>query len=200
MEELIKYHYEQIIELLSEKKLDNKEKKMNIKMGTGRVGANINKTGFYMAKTTQYNNITTTFGEGVIGLPVAGIHVNKEAILEAVSEKLSQRKYNEEFSKYLSSLINEKGKTTIEVLLDSKLDENCFDKILTGEALPEKEDIFKIGFALELNITEVFHLLARAGYSLKPNSINEDYIIMYGVDNHLSMDETDQLIGQYLLE
>jgi len=109
----------------------------------------------------------------------------------------SLQKINESFSQTLLRIIDEKGKTDVEVYKRANIDRRLFSKIRKKSYMPGKRTVLALAIALELNIDETEYLLERAGFSLSPTQ-TFDVIVAHSIrKGRYDIAKINEVLSQY---
>lgn len=91
---------------------------------------------------------------------------------------------DDSFSRMLFRLIDQKGRSDVDVYKRANLDRRLFSKIRSdANYRPAKTTAIALAIALELNLDEARDLLGRAGFALSRSSVS-DVVIQYYIEHH----------------
>lgn len=160
-----------------------------------------------MTKTYYYNIANTSIHKGIIMKKL-----NTQLLLNELRESSNIEQYVSRFEKdlnhfelkdYLVYLLEVKNLKKSNVITDSKLHRTYAYQVFSGSKTPSRDKTLLLAFGFKLTPDETSRLLSYAQYSpLYPRN-KRDAIILFGLLNHLGVDNTNDLlydINQPLLE
>lgn len=95
---------------------------------------------------------------------------------------------------YLENLIEEKQLKKSDVIKRSGLDRGYAYDIFAGKKIPSRDKLLAICFAMELFEEEVQSLLKYTGYPQLYARIERESIILFGLQQHLSLMDVNELL------
>lgn len=105
---------------------------------------------------------------------------------------------DEPFADTLLRLIDEKGKTDVQVYKKANIDRRLFSKIRSIKGYtPKKSTILALAIGLELSLEETDDLLERAGYALSPASKSDVIVEYFIINKNYNMFELDAVLHAY---
>ena len=107
----------------------------------------------------------------------------------------------ETFSEALLRLIDERGKTDVEIYRLANIDRKLFSKIRSNpEYQPSKITAIALSVALHLNLDETKDLIGRAGFALTKSNLS-DIIFMYFIEHEIyDICEINMVLFQFNLK
>lgn len=133
-----------------------------------------------------------------------------EELMEILKQKKSIHAYFTEeidelefasLAEYLELLLNEKGLRKSDVIKRSNMDKNYAYQIFNGNKThPSRDKMIALAIGMGLNVLETRKLLKIAGAcDLYPRN-PRDSVIIFGLNNRLSLIDTNELLNDYRLD
>jgi transcriptional regulator with XRE-family HTH domain len=133
-----------------------------------------------------------------------------EELMEILKQKKSIHAYFTEeidelefasLTEYLELLLNEKGLRKSDVIKRSNMDKNYAYQIFNGNKThPSRDKMIALAIGMGLNVLETRKLLKIAGAcDLYPRN-PRDSVIIFGLNNRLSLIDTNELLNDYRLD
>lgn len=95
-------------------------------------------------------------------------------------------------STFLNQLISEKGLKKSQVIKDAELNEIYGYQIFSGKRVPSRDKLLSLAFGLSLSLGETQQLLKYAGFSPLYPKNKRDSIIIWGINHHFNICQTNE--------
>ena len=119
--------------------------------------------------------------------------LGSDPILQPSKEYLLKLAIECSFGTSLTKIIEEKGKTPVEVYTKANIDRKLFSKIYSNhQYVPSKKTIIALALGLELSLKETQDLLSKAGFTLSKSILFDliiEYFILQGKYNIFEINE-----------
>lgn len=93
---------------------------------------------------------------------------------------------------YLNQLISDKNLKKSQVIKDAELNEIYGYQIFSGKRLPSRDKLISLAFGLALSLEETQQLLKYAGFSPLYPKNKRDSIIIWGINHHFNICQTNE--------
>lgn len=107
---------------------------------------------------------------------------------------------NSSLSELLNELLKYHNLKKAQVIKKSEISEVYAYQIFSGIRVPERKKLLCLAIGMGLSLDETQELLKCAGYSMLFVKIPFDCVVIYGICNHLTVVEINDLLFQYDLE
>ncbi len=103
---------------------------------------------------------------------------------------------DQKFHTLLREIIIEKNLNNKDVIEKSNLNRVYFYHLLSGKRKPSRNKILQLAFGLDLDIKETQHLLKISGINMLYSKRKRDAVIIYALNNHISLMEAELLLEE----
>lgn len=109
-------------------------------------------------------------------------------------EKYKKDMINPDFTARLKKLLEEKGLTITRVTQQSGISQSYCYQVFKGIRMPSRDKIIQLGIGLNLNLAELNELLTLGGKAKLYIKYMRDAIVIYAINNSLSLQELEDLL------
>lgn len=103
------------------------------------------------------------------------------------------------FSEYLEKILETKHMTRGQLLSKTNIQRNYGYQIFDGSRIPNKDKVIQISLALGLDLHLTNNLLSLSNNGTLYAKVKRDALLIYCIENHKSVYETDELLMEYNL-
>ncbi len=121
----------------------------------------------------------------------------KNCSLEKYFEKNDGQFKNENVKKFWESLIEKSGRSKANIINKADFSYCYFYDIINGRKTPTKDKVIRLALAMRLTVGECQEALKISGRSSLYPRIRRDSILIYAIENHLSIFRCDNLLKKY---
>ena len=99
-----------------------------------------------------------------------------------------------QFKEELYRLLKDRGIEPRDLIAKSGIERSYFYHLLSGQKKPGRNMTIRLGLCLNLNLKEMNHLLQLAGAANLYPRVRRDAALIFAVQNHYTMAETNDLL------
>ncbi|MBQ2990935.1 MAG: helix-turn-helix transcriptional regulator [Clostridia bacterium] len=122
------------------------------------------------------------------------IILNGQISLNELDSLLRDVRPAPKFSSHLMNLLAQRDLSNEDFASLANIGRSTVYKILNGKQLPEQDMLLRMAFVLELSAQEAQQLLKAAQRALLTSSRPRDIAVIVGLNNHLTLDEMDEVL------
>ncbi len=100
------------------------------------------------------------------------------------------------FSQYLYSLMEARGLSAQDMIVQTEINRSYFYAVLAGQKIPLKNITLRIGLTMRCSLAETNQLLRLAGLSPLYPRVRRDAVLIYAVEHKVSMQQTNEMLEQ----
>lgn len=104
---------------------------------------------------------------------------------------------NEDIKEFWENLITARNYSKSNIINKSDFSYCYFYDVINGRKMPTKDKVVRLGLAMKLTLDECQKALKISGRSALYPRIRRDSILIYAIENHLTVFQCDALLSKY---
>lgn len=104
---------------------------------------------------------------------------------------------NEDIKAFWENLITERNYSKSNIINKSDFSYCYFYDVINGRKMPTKDKVVRLGLAMKLTLDECQKALKISGRSALYPRIRRDSILIYAIENHLTIFQCDALLSKH---
>lgn len=117
--------------------------------------------------------------------------------LKAYFSKNDDQFINEDIKAFWENLITERNYSKSNIINKSDFSYCYFYDVINGRKMPTKDKVVRLGLAMKLTLDECQQALKISGRSALYPRIRRDSILIYAIENKLTIFQCDELLSKY---
>lgn len=117
--------------------------------------------------------------------------------LKAYFSKNDDQFVNEDIKAFWENLITERNYSKSNIINKSDFSYCYFYDVINGRKMPTKDKVVRLGLAMKLSLDECQQALKISGRSALYPRIRRDSILIYAIENKLTIFQCDELLSKY---